>query len=113
MKKLIVVLAALLLAAVPLIGGCGGDGGGLTEAEEHYNKGCEYGLQGCFDDAIAQFSKAIELDPQFASAYAYRALAYTGLGNKQQAERDIHKAVELGANADLLREMVEAEKAQR
>ena len=113
MKNLMVVLAALLLVGLPLIGGCGDDGGGLTEVEEHFNKGLEHGQQGRFDDAIAEFNKAIELDPQVASAYAGRALVYTELGKDQQAERAIEKVVELGLDAAVLRAAVEALKAQR
>ncbi len=42
-----------------------------------------------------------------------RALTYTALGNDQEAERDIEKAVEFGFDADLLSWAVGQVKAQR
>ena len=89
------VLAALMLVALPLIGGCGDDGGGLTEAEEYLEKGVEYAEQVRFDDAIAQFSKAIELDPQFAWAYYNRGFTYFLLGQYQRAIEDYTEAIRL------------------
>jgi tetratricopeptide (TPR) repeat protein len=95
LKKLILVVAALLLVALPLISGCGDDGGGLTEAEEHLDKGVEYAEQGRIDDAIAQFSEAIELDPQFGWAYHNRGFTYFLLGNYQRAIDDFDEAIRL------------------
>ncbi len=97
MKKLIVVLAVLLLVALPLISACGGDDGGLTEAEEHSDKGVEYRRQGRFDDAIAQFTKAIELDPNLAEAYFNRGNTYAILLDLQRAVEDYSEAIRLDA----------------
>ncbi len=97
MKNLIVVLAILLLVALPLASACGGNGEEAAtpagEAKQHYNKGVEYGQQGRFDDAIAEYSKAIELDPNFAEAYSNRGNAYRALGEIQRAIADYAEAI--------------------
>ena len=99
MKKLILVLAALLLAALPLASACGGDGEEAVapagEAKQHYDKGVEYGQQGRFDDAIAEYTKAIELDPSLAEAYGNRGNAYRALGEVQRAIADYAEAIRL------------------
>ena len=110
MKKLIVALAALLSLALPLIST---GNGRLSEAEEHHRKAAEYLDESQLDEAIAEFTKAIDLDPNLAEAYAGRALAYTALDRDQEAERDIDKAVELGLDADVLNQLIEGLKALR
>ncbi len=99
MKKLILVLATLLLVALPLISACGGNGKEATTpagvAKQHYDKGVEYGQQGRFDDAIAEYSKAIELDHNFAEAYSNRGNAYRALGEIQRAIADYAEAIRL------------------
>ncbi len=78
-----------------MISACGGDDGGLTEAEEHSDKGVEYRRQGRFDDAIAQFTKAIELDPNLAEAYFNRGNIYAILLDLQRAVEDYSEAIRL------------------
>ncbi len=99
MKKPILILAVLLLVALPLVSACGGNGGESVaptgEARQHYNKGVEYGQQGRFDDAIAEYSKAIELDPSLAEAYSNRGDAYRALGEIQRAIADYAEAIRL------------------
>lgn len=48
------------------------------------------------DRAIANFSQAIELDPQLASAYAHRAEAYRIKGMIENAVRDADRVIQLG-----------------
>ena len=47
------------------------------------------------DRAIESFSRAIELDPQLASAYSYRAVAYRIKGMTKEALRDSTIAIQL------------------
>ena len=55
---------------------------------EAYNvRGSAYGRAGRYDEAIADFNKAIELDPNFARAYANRALVHRRNGDIEQALR--------------------------
>jgi tetratricopeptide (TPR) repeat protein len=97
LKKLILVLAALLLAALPLASACGGDGEEAVapagEAKQHYDKGVEYGQQGRFDEAIAEYTKAILLDSSLAEAYSNRGNAYRALGEVQRAIADYAEAI--------------------
>jgi tetratricopeptide (TPR) repeat protein len=48
-----------------------------------------------FYRAITDFTKAIELNPQYAEAYNFRALAYDGLGQTGHALDDYNRALEL------------------
>lgn len=50
------------------------------------------------DKAIADFNKAIELDPEYALAYSTRGFAYTKLGEKEKAISDFEKCIELSEN---------------
>lgn len=61
-------------------------------------------------EAIAEFDKAIELNPQYAKAYYLRANAYYDDGRYGKAWDDVHKAQELGYRVaprflDILREV--------
>ena len=51
--------------------------------------------KGDYDDAIADCTKAIKLDPQYARAYLFRGLAYNCKGNYDRAIADYAKAIEL------------------
>ncbi len=51
---------------------------------------------GNFAEAIKKLSRAIELDPQLASAYLYRGDAYYRQGLPEQAIKDSTKAIKLG-----------------
>jgi tetratricopeptide (TPR) repeat protein len=48
------------------------------------------------EKAIEAYSKAIQINPRYADAFANRALAKKRLGDKQGACADWHKAAELG-----------------
>ena len=49
-----------------------------------------------FENALANYSKAIELNPDLGEAYFNRGLIYLQLGQKEKAIDDISKAGELG-----------------
>ena len=60
------------------------------------NRGTAYGELGNYQQAIKDFTKAIELNPQYAMAYYNRGLTYgRNLGNYQQAIKDYTKAIQL------------------
>jgi TolB-like protein/DNA-binding winged helix-turn-helix (wHTH) protein/Flp pilus assembly protein TadD len=48
-----------------------------------------------YDNAIAQYRKVLEFDPNFAVAHGYLALAYEQQGKYEDAEREFHDAVRL------------------
>ncbi len=47
------------------------------------------------DQAIADYDKAISIDPNFAEAYGNRALSLLGLRRDGQAEQDLKKCFAL------------------
>ncbi len=51
--------------------------------------------QGDYDHAIAAFSRAVELDPEFASAYYNRGWMYALKGDRTRAVADYKRAVTL------------------
>ncbi len=71
----------------------------------YYNRGQAYFAVGRPGRAIENHTRAIDLslnDPQQPLAYAGRAMAFTLLGQNDQAQADIAKAVELGFDPSLL-----------
>ena len=76
-------------------------------AEKHFNQGQKLADEGRYDDAIVEFGKAIELDPNielgpnYAAAYSKRGSAYTYEGQYDLAIADYNKAIELDPNIEL------------
>jgi len=54
-----------------------------------------YSLKGWFDKAVADYDKAIDINPSFAAALNNRAWAYYKLGRPQQGAPDVEKALRL------------------
>ena len=63
------------------------------EVDRHWKAGMELLGKDKSEDAIAEFDKAIGLDPEFAMGYASRGLAYAGLGQNEQAIQDYGEAI--------------------
>jgi tetratricopeptide (TPR) repeat protein len=82
-----ILVVTLLVAAA-----CGD---GQSQAERHSQSGLELVEQGRWQEAIAEYDKAIQLDANMASAYLNRGQAYNLLGLRQQAIADLDKAIEL------------------
>jgi tetratricopeptide (TPR) repeat protein len=70
-------------------------------ALEHYNKGLALLQDGLYEQAVAEFTQAIEMGYEpLADAYNGRGNAYYGLGEFKSAIEDYTKAIELrGRNA--------------
>ena len=64
-------------------------------ADNLFNSGVDKYYQGDYQGAIADYDKAIEIDPQFEDAYYWRASAKTKLGDHQGAIADWTKVIEL------------------
>jgi tetratricopeptide (TPR) repeat protein len=58
-------------------------------------RGFAYENKGEWDRAIADYTKAIALEPKGASAYFSRGLAYETKGDKEKAIADLRKALEI------------------
>lgn len=67
-----------------------------ANAYVYYNRGCYYAERENWTAAIADFTKAIELDNNLPEAYYNRGLIYLSLKQKTKAIPDISKAGELG-----------------
>ncbi|KGN74548.1 hypothetical protein HR17_05290 [Porphyromonas gulae] len=65
------------------------------EAIAYYNRGVGCCIVGSYEEAIKDFSKAIELDDKFALAYHNRGDAYSKKGSYEEAIKDYSKAIEL------------------
>jgi Flp pilus assembly protein TadD len=55
-----------------------------------------YGKKGDLDKAIADYTEAIRLRPQYAKAYYNRGTAYREKGMNSEAEADFVQAKKLG-----------------
>jgi tetratricopeptide (TPR) repeat protein len=62
------------------------------------NRGIVYSDMGDIDQAMANFEKAIELDPEFTLAHYNRGLAYGKIGNLDQAIIEFDRAIEQDPN---------------
>ncbi|HJZ32747.1 MAG TPA: tetratricopeptide repeat protein, partial [Hyphomicrobiaceae bacterium] len=68
---------------------------GLALAAAYRNRAAGHAAKKAFDQAIADYSKAIELNPKDVAAYNGRAAVYTSKGDYEHAVADATKAVEL------------------
>ena len=66
----------------------------MPTAEEHFEEGKKHLQEKRWDDAIASFTKAIELKPDYAEAYSNRGIAYFEKGEHDRAIEDYNKAIE-------------------
>jgi tetratricopeptide (TPR) repeat protein len=64
-------------------------------AKAHYDRGVILGYQRNLEQALSEYNKAIELDPQFAEAYTNRGGVYYNQGHLAQAVLDYTKAIEI------------------
>ncbi|MDY6950155.1 MAG: tetratricopeptide repeat protein [Thermodesulfobacteriota bacterium] len=88
----------ILLLTIAL--GCSGAWGefGKASALDHHVKGLRYQEKGKWDKAIAEYTKAIELNPEYGRAYLDRGGAYLNKGQYDQAIFDSTKAIALHPN---------------
>lgn len=66
-----------------------------NNAEKYYQQGMAHYKQGQLEEAITNFTKAIELNPSHASAYSNRGLVYATKGQHNQAIADFTQAITL------------------
>ena len=63
----------------------------------YYNRGVAYDKIGQGDKAIADYTKAIEINPRDAEAYNYRGIAYYYKARYDKACSDWKRVCELGS----------------
>ena len=59
-----------------------------------------YKKLGQYQTAINDYTKAIQLDPDYANAYINRGSAYSSLSKNQDAINDYTKAIQIGGSND-------------
>lgn len=64
--------------------------------KSHYDSGSELHNSGDFNGAISEFTRSIEMNPQFPDAYNYRAMSRYKSGDKSGACADWQQAASLG-----------------
>ena len=67
-------------------------------SRQHFNYGTDFQLEGALEDAIAEYSEAICLNPEDASAFNNRGTAYKDSGSYEQAIEDYEEAIRLEPN---------------
>jgi tetratricopeptide (TPR) repeat protein len=86
----------LLLVTGTLVFGCAGEQTRVAgDATAYYNRGNAYADKRDYDQAIQDFTKAIELNPRNGVVYYNRGVAYGEKGQDDQAIQDFTKAIEL------------------
>ncbi len=65
------------------------------KAEAYYNRGVAWQNKGQYDQAIADYGKALEINPRYAEAYSNRGAAWQSKGQYDQAIADYGKALEI------------------
>ncbi|HOI73387.1 MAG TPA: tetratricopeptide repeat protein [Syntrophales bacterium] len=69
--------------------------GDRLEARKSFNKANEYVAKGMLEIAVANYSRAIELDPSFAEAYNGRGITYEAIQRADLAISDYDAAIRL------------------
>jgi tetratricopeptide (TPR) repeat protein len=64
-------------------------------AEAYNNRGVASRALGDYEEALADFNRAIELDPYFAGAYDNRGITYYLMGENDLSLADFNRAIEL------------------
>jgi len=90
--QIVVLIAFILLIRGILAGGRAPTKG---TAEQHFDQGNKLVEQGRYNEAITEFTRAIELDPNMAVSYSNRAGSYNEKGEYDLAIADCNKAIEL------------------
>ncbi|MXV84383.1 tetratricopeptide repeat protein, partial [Candidatus Poribacteria bacterium] len=67
-------------------------------AETYYNRGLDHAKNGELKLAIEDYTRAIELNPDYADAYYRRSKAWLHLGETEKAKADMRIASSLGIN---------------
>lgn len=70
----------------------------VRKANEHYKRAYALGDQGKREEAIAEYSEAIDLFPLFYEAIDNRAFTYMELGKNREALRDFEQSLRVNPN---------------
>ena len=68
------------------------------ETESYLKRGNAYVILGNYKQAIGDYDRAIEINPNYVKAYINRGNAWVSLGNNKQAIGDYNRAIEINPN---------------
>src|SRR5437763_1709801 len=74
---------------------------GHSLAVLYNNRGFEWYAKGDYDHAVADYTEAIRLDPQYTHAYIGRGLTWYNTGDYHRAIPDYNEAIQLNPNLAL------------
>lgn len=84
MKRFVIITMVFFTAALAVNG---------QSAKKYFKAGEDFAKVNKFEDAISQYSKAIELDPKYEAAYISRATAHERLNDFKSAAEDYERAL--------------------
>src|SRR6202030_3616382 len=96
-KHSFTLLAASLLLFATARWTCGAD---PAAAAAHGNKGNELAQAAKYDEAVAEFTKAIELSPSDSRLYNDRGRVYRAMAKYTEAMADFDKAIQLAPKSE-------------
>jgi tetratricopeptide (TPR) repeat protein len=94
MTRFISILALILMLGTSFTA--------AQSARQYFRTGEEFYRSMKYEDAIVQFSRAIEMDPDLDRAYVNRALAYSKVGNHESSAIDFDRALVFNKKDDEL-----------
>lgn len=105
MLRIGIVLSLFLISVSLLADGCRSDknkpasrrAAEKTADTDYFDQGVYCAQRGDYDTAIANFSKAIEIDPRDADVYRNRGLAWKLKGEYERALSDYREALEINS----------------
>lgn len=71
-----------------------------TDAAGYNRRGNQYSRNGAYEPAIADYTRALELDAAFAEAWFNRGVSYYELGMYPESIADLTQAITLSPNDD-------------
>jgi tetratricopeptide (TPR) repeat protein len=83
---------------------------GIKDPDIFFNIGVDFLNAGSNEDAVSYFTKAVNLNPDYADGYYRRGLAYLSLNKMAECKADFQKVLQLtptGPQADMVRKALE------
>lgn len=71
-----------------------------TDAEGYNRRGNQYSRNGAYEQAIADYTRALELDDTLADAWFNRGCSYYEMGMYNQSIEDLTRAIAIDPNDD-------------
>ena len=96
LRVMSILLAAVLIASMLVISAC------TDKSQVYLEKGDEFSTSGQWDEAINEYGKAIDDDPDLALAYFGRAKAYLAKEDYELAIYDLNTVIEVTDDPNLI-----------